>query len=82
MLHSFKILLTMIFSIAEVIACDPSIGEVGNDIVLRLPFRPGEEYKVTQGYCSDGGDHTGYQVDFNLPSGTPVLDSIPINLSP
>ncbi len=42
-------------------------------IALRLPFRVGEQYRVSQGYCKDGWSHTGYEVDFAMPPGTPVV---------
>lgn len=51
-----------------------TVPAVNGDIPLRLPWRDGEEYKVTQGYGGSGGsDHTGYQVDFGMPQGTPVV---------
>src|SRR5215470_4451700 len=55
-------------------ACSPVASEVGGDIPLQLPFQGGP-FKVTQGYCCNcsDGDHTGYQVDFGLPVGTPVV---------
>ncbi|MEI7938921.1 MAG: peptidoglycan DD-metalloendopeptidase family protein [Verrucomicrobiota bacterium] len=53
--------------------CVPAATEVGGDIPLRLPFRPGEHYSVTQGYCETGWDHSGYQVDFSIPAGTPIV---------
>ena len=62
--------------------CCPSActDSVGGDIDLRLPFRVGEQYRVTQGYClvwNNGnpiqGDHHGFEVDFCMDEGTPVL---------
>ncbi|MCX6929087.1 MAG: peptidoglycan DD-metalloendopeptidase family protein, partial [Verrucomicrobia bacterium] len=53
--------------------CVPAATEVGGDIPLRLPFQPGEHYPVTQGYCKVGWDHSGYQVDFSIPQGTPIV---------
>ena len=53
--------------------CTPATTEVGGDIPLRLPFRPGERYSVTQGYCKARWDHSGYQVDFGIPVGTPIV---------
>lgn len=53
--------------------CTPTAAEVGGDIPLRLPFRPGERYPVTQGYCKEGWDHSGYQMDFAIPLGTPIV---------
>ncbi|CAG1010327.1 hypothetical protein PHYC_03831 [Phycisphaerales bacterium] len=50
---------------------EPCSLAVNGDIELRLPFRAGEEYRVTQGYC--GSSHTGYPVDFCMPEGTAVL---------
>ena len=50
----------------------PCTLSVNGDLDLRLPYRSGERYFVTQGYCEVGG-HTGYEVDFKLPEGTPVL---------
>lgn len=50
-------------------------GEVGDDLPLRLPWPsgvPGEPFCITQGYCADP-DHHGYEVDFSLPEGTPVV---------
>lgn len=61
------------FPAAGIAACTPAATEVGGDIPLRLPFRGGEQYLVTQGYCKGGWDHSGYQVDFAIPEGTPVV---------
>jgi alpha-tubulin suppressor-like RCC1 family protein len=69
----FLVLLSTAWAHSAESPCAPSLGEVGNDLPLRLPFRAGEQYKVTQGYCSPGGDHHGYEVDFALPAGTPVI---------
>lgn len=52
--------------------CTPAPIEVGGDISLRLPFRVGEQYPVTQGYC-DGSHTKGYEVDFAIPTGTPIV---------
>lgn len=49
--------------------CIAQVAEVGGDIPLRLPFRPGEQYRVTQGY----DQHSGFQVDFGMPVGTPIV---------
>src|SRR5258708_4183042 len=49
----------------------PVTNEVGGDLLLRPPFPTGQQFSVTQGYCD--GDHTGYQVDFALPSNTVVV---------
>lgn len=55
--------------------CTSAQDSVSGDLELRLPFRQGEQYRVTQPYC--GFSHTGYQVDFSMPSGTPVLAVAP-----
>jgi murein DD-endopeptidase MepM/ murein hydrolase activator NlpD len=62
-----------VFQTVPIGTCVLASGEVGNDLVMRLPFPDGHSYKVTQGYCSPGGDHSGYQVDFALPAWTPVV---------
>lgn len=53
--------------------CTPVATEVGGDIPLRLPFRAGEQYLVTQGYCKAGWSHSGHEVDFAMPEGTAVV---------
>ncbi len=58
---------------AAVADCTFAATDVGGDIPLRLPFRPGEHYPVTQGFCQAGGDHSGYQVDFGIPVRTPIV---------
>lgn len=45
---------------------------VDGDLSLRLPFSGGAEFEVTQSYLGDRG-HSGYQVDFGMPDGTPVV---------
>ena len=69
-------IIALVFSFCRATAvadCSPATNEVGGDIPLRLPFRPGEHYPVTQGYCQTGWDHTGYQVDFGIPAGTAIV---------
>jgi len=48
----------------------PVTNEVGGDLQLQLPFIGGP-FVVTQGYCN--GDHSGYQVDYSMSNGTPVV---------
>lgn len=57
--------------------CVDSSTEVGGDIILRLPYRNGEQYSVSQGYCSNGGSHRGFEVDFRTPSGTVLVATAP-----
>lgn len=59
-----------------VTSCSEAVDAAGEILQLRLPFRTGEQYVVTQGYCVDVDNqlcsHTGFEVDFSLPHGTAV----------
>ncbi len=50
--------------------CQPVPNEVAG-LAMRLPWQTGETYTAQYGYCAS--HHCGYQVDFNLPQGTPVV---------
>ncbi len=55
-------------------AIDGRLDDVHGDIVLRLPWRTGEQYPLSQGHgpCANCS-HTGYEVDFEMPVGISVV---------
>ena len=64
-------------AVVNAATCVDSTSEVGGDITLRLPYQNDEQYRVSQGYCSDGGSHRGFEVDFSTPSGTTIVAAAP-----
>lgn len=52
---------------------------MNSQVHLRLPFPPGQEWRVVQGFNSDGGSHNGFATftwDFKLNSSKPKEPSI------
>ena len=62
-----------VFGTDALAQCTPKPAQVGGDLVLRLPFRAGESYQVSQSYC---GTFLGTPFPASTLTGAPSVHMI------